>query len=280
MARASAVLALAALAALVPDAPAQAVPQLPGARGEHPVTARLVAAETGWRPGQRTLLGVHLSVREGWHVYWKGQNDSGLPVAVETALPDGWRADALLWPAPERHVWSGEFVDHVHHGEVLLLLPVHVPADAEPGSQVSVVARLDWLVCEEACLPGGAEVELTLPVLSPEAPPAPSADAALVQRALEALPGEPPSDLHAAWHGDELLLTVPGAAGLSFAPEQHALPFAELARTGEADGDALRLRHDPRLPGGKSVRGVLTVRRPGGSLTTHRLDLPGPPARS
>jgi DsbC/DsbD-like thiol-disulfide interchange protein len=40
---------------------------------------------------------------------------------------------------------------------VLLPVEIRVPA-ALPASEVRIAARVDWLECQEACLPGRADV--------------------------------------------------------------------------------------------------------------------------
>jgi len=49
-----------------------------------------------------------------------------------------------------------------YHGTVLLMAPLKVPASYRPGSPVFIRAATSWLVCKDTCIPGKAEVELTL----------------------------------------------------------------------------------------------------------------------
>ena len=70
--------------------------------------------------------------------------------------------------------------------EVLLPVTIQVPADLPSGSPVQLRARADWLECKEICLPGKADVEITLPVAA--AAGAPSDAAPLFARTRGHLP--------------------------------------------------------------------------------------------
>ena len=63
-----------------------------------------------------------------------------------------------------------------YEGETLLLTTVQVPADLPAGTPVTLNAKASWLECKDVCIPGDAQVKLTLPV-KPQA--APSSSAAL-----------------------------------------------------------------------------------------------------
>ena len=66
-------------------------------------------------------------------------------------------------------------------GETVLLATVTPPPSLDPAEPVRLAAKLDYLVCERECVPGSAELSLTLPV-------APAAAAAGVPRSGASLP--------------------------------------------------------------------------------------------
>ena len=49
-------------------------------------------------------------------------------------------------------------------GEVSLLVEVTPPATLKPGSEVTLAAKASWLECQRSCVPGKAELDLSLPV--------------------------------------------------------------------------------------------------------------------
>jgi thiol:disulfide interchange protein len=147
--------ALTLLAALC-AAPAAAAPvTTPHAEAE------LVAESTSWVAGATNWVALRLKPEQGWHMYWRNPGDSGLPTTLAWTLPDGWSAGAIAWPYPSVHR-LGELVNYGYDTQTLHLVPLAVPAGAE--GDVTVKALAKWLVCSDICIPGQAELSLTLPV--------------------------------------------------------------------------------------------------------------------
>jgi len=232
----------------------------PGA-DETLVETRLVAERDAWVPGRTQVLGVHFHVEDHWHLYWKGANDSGMPIQVELDAPEGFTVGELRWPAPERLVWPGDLLDHVYHGAVTLLVPVTAPDDATPGAEVTVTAALRWLVCHEsdACIPGDAEVALTLPGVATVEEAGPGDGRAAIEAARARLPGPLPEGVRVTARDGRIRIHAPGAAALTFFPEERCVPLEDVLGTGSADDDELLLRRDETLPGGDRLVGVLEL---------------------
>ncbi len=248
------------------------------------VRAELLTAAQSFTAGTETLLALRLTMAPGWHVYWRGANDTGLPLNVSWELPRGVDVGPLSWPAPERHVSDAGLLDHVYFGELILLAALSLPADLPP-EPLTVAVQVDWLVCAETCLPGDASLELTLPVRLPGAPgepplhDGPGDNAQVLHRALAALPGAEPAGLSVDWSADQIVLTVPGASGLAFFPRDDGLALAEMVSRGESPTDTLQLLRDRGLAGGDRLVGILAVHRDGTAQPSHhRLDL-APPTR-
>ncbi len=130
--------------------------------------AFLLSETDAVRPGQPLTVGVRLQMDKGWHTYWRNPGDSGLPTRVRWELPAGFAAGEIQWPYPSRFA-SGPLVNYGYEGEVLLPVEIRVPASV-PEVGVRIAARVDWLECQEACLPGRADLSLTLPVRPTSAP--------------------------------------------------------------------------------------------------------------
>lgn len=128
----------------------------------HHVRASLVAETDAVQPGQPLQLGIRLEMEKGWHTYWQNPGDSGLPTRVRWELAPGFSAGEIRWPAPIRFA-SGPVVSYGYQQEVLLPVAITVPA-AIASREVRFVARVSWLECQEACLPGKAELVRVLPV--------------------------------------------------------------------------------------------------------------------
>lgn len=136
------------------------------------VEAELVAEQSALVPGRANAVALRLSMERGWHTYWRNAGDSGLPTTIAWKLPDGVKAGPIQWPAP-RAMPVGPLVNYGYEGEVLLLTDLSTVPDFPSGRTVTIAARADWLVCKEICIPEGADLSLTLPVV---------ADAGQVQR--------------------------------------------------------------------------------------------------
>ncbi|MFT7464431.1 MAG: DsbC/DsbD-like thiol-disulfide interchange protein [Pseudohongiellaceae bacterium] len=227
------------------------------------VQVRLLSLGTVITRGSETTVALQLTIAPGWHVYWPGANDTGLPLSVTWDVPQGVDISPLFWPAPTRYSTPDGFLDHVFFDELTLLATVAAAEDFE-ANEFTMTAQLDWLVCEEACLPGDASVSITLPVVAATAnEPATLGTtkhaAALIQAARAALPGSPPAALSVRWQGDEIQLTVPGAQRLAFYPQVSSLALAELLTRGDSPGDELQLLRDRGFTGGTRLQGLLAV---------------------
>ena len=136
-------------------APAAANP----VRRDH-IDVELVAATTSVEPGQVLTVALRLNPDEHWHTYWKNAGDSGLATQIDWVLPEGFEAGPIQWPTPER-IDVGPLANYGYGGEVLLLTDIQVPQTIPANVQIGAAAF--WLVCEEICIPGDAELTLNLP---------------------------------------------------------------------------------------------------------------------
>jgi thiol:disulfide interchange protein len=125
------------------------------------VEAHLVADVLSVAPGAAFRAGVRLIHEAGWHTYYKEPGDSGMATRVDWDLPKGFSAGPIEWPPFRKHV-EPPLTTNVYEGAVTLASAVTVP-DA-PSGPVVLRAKVTWLECAEICLPGKADLSLTLPV--------------------------------------------------------------------------------------------------------------------
>jgi thiol:disulfide interchange protein DsbD len=109
------------------------------------VQARMFADVTAIQPGKPFTLGVLLTIKPGWHVYWKNPGDAGLPTRVKFTLPDGFTAGELRFPTPVRMTDPGNIVSFGYHNEVLLTAMIAPPASLKSGDPIAMTAKVDWL---------------------------------------------------------------------------------------------------------------------------------------
>lgn len=239
------------------------------------VSARLVAETTAVYPGAEIYLGVQQIIIPHWHTYWSNPGDSGNATTIAWTLPPGATVSDILWPAPSR-ISMGPITNYGYEDEVTLLSRIRVPDDIRPGAQFPVRAEVDWLVCEEECIPQQVTLDLVLPVI----PPTDVTDERnpIIAAALAQLPVENPWPVRAvAASAEELQLFLDASEG-AFATlvDVWFYPF-EWGVIRQSDpqplqvsssGFELRLRTGEAPPGvGADLAGVLVLREESG--TTH-----------
>lgn len=152
-----------------PSAPPLAKPLAGPIEAPH-VAVSFVAERTAATPGEALTVGVFFALDEHWHVYWQNPGDSGEAPKIRWALPAGWSAGAIEWPAP-RPIPVGPLLNYGYEGTVLLPVTLAVPASAAVGETAAIEATVSWLVCREDCIPGKTTFAVTLPIGAGEVAP-------------------------------------------------------------------------------------------------------------
>ncbi|MCW5766107.1 MAG: hypothetical protein KIT68_09045 [Phycisphaeraceae bacterium] len=235
--------------------PGDDAPKKPHAR------ARLVLEHPGAPAGGEVWVGLAFDIDPQWHIYWPGQNDSGMPVTMNLTLPQGASLGQWRWPAPVRHLADGDILDHVYEGRVTIIAPLKIPATAKAGDTLSIGGEFDWLVCKTLCLPGSAKLSVDVKVLPADARPQPTADAPLFEAARKRLPRPAGGDVQRTIDGDKATLSVKGAASLRFYPSENSVRVSDLVKTGVATGDSITLPFERTAGKVGTLLGVLEVGR-------------------
>lgn len=186
---------------------------------ESKTQVRLRLGAESARPGDTILAGVHFTMAAGWHIYWRNSGDSGMPTSVEWTLPAGVTAGPMQWPPPKVFT-DDSLTTYGYERETMLLVPLTLASNL-PAGPIELEAKVSWLECEVACVPGDAQIAARLTV-GPTARP--GADQAQLEAWQSRMPkpGTPP-EVRTASGGpmtgktEEILLT--GAATEGFAPE-------------------------------------------------------------
>ena len=194
-------LALLAAAWLGVGAPALAAP------GAH-VQVELVADQAAVAPGGVVHVALRQVIEPSWHTYWRNPGDSGQATTLAWTLPYGWTAGDIVW-APPRKLPLPPLMDYGYEGQVLLPVALSVSKDASVGRSVTLKARADYLVCQQVCVPEGADLSITLPVARAATPDA--TWAAPIKAALDAAP-KPAGLTASVTPGTPLKLSITGAA--------------------------------------------------------------------
>ena len=230
-----------------------------------PVAAELIAETRSFAPGQPFTVAVRLALDAPWHAYWTNPGDSGLAPTIEWKLPDGFTAGELQFPYP-RAIATPPFMTYGLEGDVWLLATIAPPAEWNE-ERATLAATVDWLICDEDCVPGSAEVELTLPVGAGPAEPDPAQTAAFAA-ARTRLPADPGGwTFRARRESDRFVLAaVPPADFAGDVPAAEFFPSAEdliqhnAPQAWGRDGAGYRIElvpADPAAPLPATLSGVL-----------------------
>ena len=108
-------------------------------------------------PGAPFSVAVVLKMDPRWHTYWINPGDSGAPTEIKWNLPPGFEAGPIEWPHPER-IEVPPLVSFGYEGEAALLVRITPPPKLKMGERITLAAHVNWLECEELCLPGESPV--------------------------------------------------------------------------------------------------------------------------
>jgi DsbC/DsbD-like thiol-disulfide interchange protein len=180
---------LAAFFVLFPPTPkasaADAPPSIAGERVE-------ILAGDAFSATQPMLFGVRMTMREGWHTYWRKPGDSGIAPHFDWSASENVAEVKLLWPTPERFDVEGDMTVGY---EREVIWPVLVRA-ADPEKPVTLDMKMSYGVCSDICVPGEAHQAYKLLPDSAATPAAFAADSDLIRAYLSRVPSEPKE------HGD------------------------------------------------------------------------------
>lgn len=172
---------------------------------EPKVDARLISEMTSVRAGESFDVALVQDIEPGWHTYWRNPGDSGAPTKIIWDLPEGFVAGDIQWPYPER-VPYGPLVNYGYHDQVVFPIRMTAPDEID-GDTVTLAGQVEYLVCEDICIPEDAEVALTLPV-SADAPSRDPDNAALFERARQRIPQDIGLDANYSVEGDVITVGV------------------------------------------------------------------------
>jgi len=136
----------------------------------------------GDRIGETVRVGLQFALQPGWKIYWRAPGDAGYPPTVDWAGSDNLAEAEMLWPVPHRFSLFG-LETFGYSDEVVL------PVDGRmerPGETVRLRANVDYLICEQICIPRQAMLSLDLPPGAPASSP----EGALVDSYRALVPGD------------------------------------------------------------------------------------------
>lgn len=114
------------------------------------------------------LVGLEFKLEKGWHIYWKNPGDVGYPPKAKWTLPTNWKASALYFPTPTYFpapTTSSGPIEATSFGyKDSVIYPAILSGDSLQGSSLNIGLQVDYLICENICIPASAQLKLNLPI--------------------------------------------------------------------------------------------------------------------
>ncbi|MGH6946553.1 MAG: protein-disulfide reductase DsbD family protein [Kiloniellales bacterium] len=147
---------------------------------------RLIAAQEAVGESTEVRLGLHFELEPGWKIYWRSPGDAGYPPEIDWSGSENLAATEVSWPVPHRFSLFG-LETFGYSDEVVLPIAATL---ATPGQPLALKAAVDYLICEEICIPHQATLSLALPA----GPARSGGDAFLLARYQALVPGSGAGD--------------------------------------------------------------------------------------
>jgi suppressor for copper-sensitivity B len=145
-------------------------------------SVRLISAVDAVGRGQTLGLGLQFRMAPKWKTYWRSPGDAGYPPKLDWTGSENVADAAVSWPVPGRYAIFG-LNTFIYEDEVVL--PIEISA-REAGKPVRLRLAVDYLLCDQICIPYAAKLALDLPA----GPAAPSRFTKLIGRYAARVPGD------------------------------------------------------------------------------------------
>lgn len=139
-----------------------------GVAADNQVKATIISTHDVAAPGASVTVGIHFSIPERAHIYWRNPGDSGIATGVEWTVPESVTVGELNWPVPKSFTVEG-LDDEVYFGyeeKTMLFAKITIPDDAKQGTEIIIRANAYWLVCldDGVCIPEDVDLELSIAI--------------------------------------------------------------------------------------------------------------------
>ncbi len=120
---------------------------------------RLIAAAPSIGGVDVVTLGLEFQLAPHWKIYWRSPGDAGYPPSLDWKGSDNLADAVIAWPAPERFSVLGlETIGY--SGAVVLPIMARI---AHPESPLHLTAGLQYLTCNDICVPYETTLTLDIP---------------------------------------------------------------------------------------------------------------------
>lgn len=117
-----------------------------------------VRVHSFWQHNSDAWIGLEFEFKPGWHGYFENPGDSGMALIVGLNSESGSvTIKQYNYPLPHRHS-MGPITNYVYENRLFLPFSLHTKAE----SKLDLKIKLEYLVCEDSCVPQFAEVDFSM----------------------------------------------------------------------------------------------------------------------
>ena len=114
----------------------------------NPALVSIIPSNGAFFVEENYYFGVKIKLEKGWKTYWKNPGDAGAPITIEfndTSIENKLK---VLFPFPEKYTDHG--VSTIGYGDQVIF-PVRIQKNEI--DKINEKINLDYLVCEDICIP-------------------------------------------------------------------------------------------------------------------------------
>ena len=122
-------------------------------------SVRLITAVTSIGNSQNIKLGLQFKLKTGWKIYWRSPGDAGFPPSLDWKKSENLAKINFRWPLPSRFSVSG--IQTIGYKKKVVF-PIIATVNNQK-KKLTLRADLDYLACNEICVPYKAKLSLDIP---------------------------------------------------------------------------------------------------------------------
>jgi thiol:disulfide interchange protein DsbD len=111
--------------------------------------AKIVVNSFSTQQDSLISVGVLVTLKDVWHIYWRNPGDSGIATEIEFILPGGISASEIKFPIPEV-IAADEIVNYGYKHQVLFISDLKIPKDLK-SREINISAKITSLICKDIC---------------------------------------------------------------------------------------------------------------------------------
>ena len=140
-----------------------------------------IATDFSNETAQTFHVAIIFNIQPSWHIYWKNPGTTGIPTTVKWKLPEGLSEGMSYYSFPHRYDNEG-LIDYIHEDSAAIVTEIAIddPEILTSGS-LTIAANVDWLECENICVPGGSQLAI---VIDPKDPRTDQETVSLIRKTL------------------------------------------------------------------------------------------------